>query len=345
MNPTARIIDANANRAREAMRVMEDHARFVLNDDALSTKLKALRHDLRSALELLPAGWIEANRDTPGDVGTSINTENEQVRQSENDVVIAAGKRLSESLRSLEEFGKIVSPEFGQQVESLRYRGYAIEQDGLQRMGAVGGCPQWKLCVLITESLCQLPWLDVVDAALRGGADCIQLREKNLPEGKLLGRAQAIVDRCQDAGAASIINDRPDIALMVGATGVHVGQTDLPVRHIRKIAGRSLVVGVSTSNLTQAEAAILSGADYIGVGPMFATTTKDKPTIAGPEYAKACIAKFDLPHLAIGGIDESNIATVVQSGVQGIAVSSAVCASDNPEQVVYSLICSQQLVQ
>lgn len=347
----ARILDANGNRAREALRVMEDYARFVLGDSELSGKLKSLRHALRSALEILPDGLIEANRDTHGDVGTAIATEAEGARGSSGEVAIAAGKRLSEALRSLEEYGKVLDDdgEFAKRIEGLRYKGYELEKRLQLRIGVDGSLNrcQWKLCVLITERLCRRPWLEVLDAVLEGGADCVQLREKDLPDGKLLGRANVVVRRCREAGIASVINDRVDIALMVGATGVHVGQTDLPIGHVRKAVGRSMVVGVSTSNIVQAEGALRSGADYVGIGPMFATKTKETATaggLAGLDSAREFVEKFGstearmAAHLAIGGICVENLGSVLDAGVRGVAVSSAICGSDDPRSVVAEMV-------
>lgn len=332
----ARILDANANRAREALRVMEDYARFIVDDAVLSARIKTLRHDLRAALDLLPSGWLEANRDVSGDVGASIKTELEGRRESVAAVVIAAAKRLSEALRSLEEYLKTMHPDAAAKVEALRYRSYDVEQRLLRRLGTVT-CPQWRVCVLISESLCVLPWLDVLDAAIEGGADCIQLREKQLEDGKLLGRATVVAERCRAAGIASVINDRVDIALLVGATGVHLGQSDLPVGHARRLAGRQLFIGISTSHLAQAQAAAKAGADYCGVGPMFPTTTKHKPDLAGPEYLRAYLDAVPLPHLAIGGIDAGSAAQLREAGCRGVAVSSYVCSSRDPAAAVRSL--------
>src|SRR5262245_34337303 len=116
MSSIARIIDANANRGREALRVMEDAARFGLNDAKLTEQLKSLRHDLRAALDLLPPGILEGNRDTPGDVGTDISTSAEMNRHTLLDVVVAAGKRLSESLRSIEECCKTLNGHLAAQI-------------------------------------------------------------------------------------------------------------------------------------------------------------------------------------------------------------------------------------
>ncbi len=332
----ARILDANANRAREALRVMEDYARFILDDADLSARLKQIRHELRTALDQLPPGWLEANRDAPGDVGKTIKTESETSRRDVAAIVIAAGKRLGESLRSIEEYLKPINTQAAGMIEVLRYRAYDVEQRLQQRLGTATG-PQWRVCVLLTESLCTRPWIEVLEAAIEGGADCIQLREKNLEDGKLLGHATVVVDRCRAAGVASIINDRADVALLVGATGVHLGQTDLPVGHVRRLAGRQLIIGVSTSTLAQAEAAAKAGADYCGVGPMFHTTTKDKPQLAGPNYLSEYIRHVPLPHLAIGGITRANVGQLTAVGVAGVAVSSFVCASEDPAGAVRCL--------
>src|SRR5437588_2956 len=125
---TARILDASANRAREALRVLEDYARFALADAFLSGQLKQLRHDLAQALGLLPASLLLESRDTLHDVGTAISTETEWQRPSLPAVVQANAKRLQEALRSLEEYGKVVAIDFAEQVEKIRYHTYTLER-------------------------------------------------------------------------------------------------------------------------------------------------------------------------------------------------------------------------
>ena len=334
-----RILDANANRAREALRVMEDAARFVLDDAELSGSLKQLRHDLAQALSSIDG--LSAWRDTPGDIGTAITTESELQRAGVTDVATAAGKRLSEALRSLEEFTKTLPKAacgLASTFESLRYRGYTLEQH-LNAALATGRPKQWKLCVLISESLCpDMDWFRVAKACVDGGADCIQLREKTLDAGELLIRTRQLVELCRPSGVSVIVNDRPDVALLGGADGVHLGQTDLPCVEARKLVGKQLLIGVSTSNLQQAKKAKQDGADYCGVGPMFPTTTKHKPVIAGPDYLREYLAWGELPHLAIGGITPDNIVELVAVGVKGIATSSAVCSVDAPENVVKKVV-------
>lgn len=338
MNHVARILDANSNRAREAIRVMEEAARFLLDDSQLSSTLKSLRHDFATAVQLIPLD-LPLHRDTPNDVGTQITLESETQRESVNDVVIAAGKRLSEALRAMEEYSKTLpNCNASSQLEQLRYRGYTIEKQLASRLLHTTR-RQWKLCVLISENLCPHgDWQSVAQAVIAGGGDCIQLREKNMDAGILLVRAKWLVDIAQPAGVSIIINDRPDVALLSGATGVHLGQTDLPCSEVRKIVGKKLLIGVSTSELSQARQALTDGADYCGIGPMFPTTTKHKPVIVGPDYLKAYRQWDQLPHLAIGGIGQNNLAELVQAGAQGIAVSSVVCQSPEPQQTVEKLI-------
>ena len=339
MPTVLRILDANANRAREALRVMEEAARFLLDDASLSGGLKRLRHDLAGLLAGIPA--LQAGRDTPGDVGTQLKTRREFQRQSVAEVALAAGKRLSEAMRALEEYGKTIPARgFAAGIESLRYRGYALEQHLNQALATGRPGRQWRLCVLLSADLCPRgDWLAVAQAVVAAGADCLQLREKALDGGELLARARRLVKLCHPRGVSLIVNDRPDVALAAGADGVHLGQTDLPCREVRRLFGAQLLVGVSTSNLKMAGQALRDGADYCGLGPMFPTTTKHKPVLAGPRYARAFVRRYPgVAHLAIGGITPGNIAPLTRAGVRGVAVSSAVCAAADPGRVVVDLL-------
>lgn len=333
MNPSPdpavlRLIDANANRAREALRVIEDYARFVLDDSDLSRRLKELRHELVDATK----PWVTLgilHRDTPGDVGTAIKTPAEGRRESVADVVTAAGKRLGEALRAMEEFLKTCAPQPAARVEECRYRFYDIEQAIARTLRPAGLFERVRLYVLITESACRRPWLETAEAAIRGGADCLQLREKNLDSGELLRRAVQLVALCRRHNVLCIVNDRPDIAILSDADGVHVGQDDLPAIEARKLLGPDKIVGVSTHRLSQARQAVLDGADYIGVGPIFRSPTKPRDFIAGLEYAREVAANIAIPAVAIAGITEGNIDEVVGTGIARIAVTAAVTGCDD----------------
>jgi thiamine-phosphate pyrophosphorylase len=250
--------------------------------------------------------------------------------------VVAAGKRLSESLRVLEECAKTENAVAAERMEKLRYRGYTLEQK-LDRMVGQAGLQerfrQVRLYVLLTESLCHVAvgeWECVLDAVLAGGAQAVQLREKSVESGELLLRAKILAKKCRAAGALSIINDRPDIALLAGADGVHVGQEDMPCAEVRKIVGGGMIVGVSTHGDEQAQKALRDGATYVAVGPMFATATKERPEIAGPKYAQQVLEQVAAPVVAIGGISLGNIHALLAVGVRCVAVCAAVISDPDP---------------
>lgn len=327
MTPTLRILDANANRAREALRVLEDYARFTLNDAMLSADLKNLRHELTVALQpILTLSLL--HRDTPGDVGRENKTAAEFSRPDLASVITAAGKRLGEALRSLEEFTKTVDPHTAAQIEKIRYRFYDLEL----RMGRTlhpAKFDQVRLCVLITKFACKIPWLEAAEQAILGGADCLQLREKEMESGELLCRAKAFVALCKKHKVISIINDRPDIAMLADSDGVHVGQGDLPAVEVRKLIGPDKIVGVSTHNLDQARQALSDGANYIGVGPIFKSPTKPRDISPGLPFASEVSGEIPLPALAIAGITLENLSQVLATGIQAIAVTAAVVGCDN----------------
>ena len=338
-----RMIDAAANRAGEGARTLEDLARFTLDDRGLSERLKNLRHGLRAAVDTLAPDRLArlAARDTPGDVGTDVATEAEYDRSDVGASAAAAGVRLTESLRTLEEAAKNQQPEAARALERLRYESYDDDRSvsgSLHRARA----PQWRLCVLLTDSLCKgRPWQAVAEQALEGGSDCVLLREKGLDDAEHLQRARWLVSVARPAGAAVVINDRVDLALAAEADAVHLGQHDLPVAEARRLAGPSLRIGVSTARLAEARAAIDAGADSLGLGPMFASTTKAKPSLAGIEYLRQVLADERLaptPHLASSGIDAARAGELASMGCRGVAVSSAVCAAEDPASACRAIL-------
>jgi thiamine-phosphate pyrophosphorylase len=303
---------------------MEDYARFALDDAGLSGHAKRIRHGLASALA--DAGLADAIRARAivADVGREVQTPQEYERTHTTDVVIAAGKRLSEALRVIEEYGKTVSPELGRAVEVLRYDGYELERRLRIRLGPAGRFHDVRLYVLLTESVCRGDWFETAAAAIAGGADCIQLREKALTDRAWLERARRLVDLCHEHGVLFVANDRADLAVACGADGLHVGQDDLAVSDARRVLGPRPLVGVSTHTVPQAEAAIAMAPDYIAVGPMFASTTKPQDVVPGPALAREVARRTSLPIVAIGGITPDNASEVVDAGARCICVCSAV---------------------
>jgi thiamine-phosphate pyrophosphorylase len=334
-----RLLDANANRAREALRVIEDYARFMLDDAGLCGELKQLRHDFADATRSYVSDAI-LHRDTPGDVGTGIKSPSELKREDVSHVVTAAGKRLGEALRAIEEYLKTETAADPAKIEAIRYRFYDLEHRiAYSLRPAACLFASVRLYVLISESACRRPWLETAQLAIDGGADCLQLREKSLESGELLSRAEQFVELCRRHRVISIVNDRPDIAVLSGADGVHVGQEDLPVREARKIIGRNKIVGVSTHRIEQARQAILDGADYIGVGPVFRSETKPRDFLPGLAYAKQVATELadKIPAIAIAGINEQNVDEVISNGIRAIAVTAAITAADDPREAARRL--------
>ena len=344
MKPTvARIIDANFNRAREAFRVMEDFARFVLDHESLAKRLKEMRHELVSAVGSGDGASLMLARDTAGDVGTINETESEYQRPNAESVVRAAGKRLGEALRVIEEYAKTFDETMARRIEQLRYRGYDIEKELALLMRAHLAFADVGLYVLITEALCTKSWRDVIKCVSdEVGKVCFQLREKGLSDAELLDHAGAFVECCRDAGAISIVNDRCDIALASGADGVHVGQDDLSVDAVRRIVGADLLVGISTHSVEQARAATALHPDYVAVGPMFATALKPDAEVAGPQCMRKVAELTQLPKVGIGGINADNAGDVFDAGANCVAVCTAIIANDEPGKVSRSILDARQ---
>jgi len=331
-----RVLDAAANRAREGMRVVEDIARFVLDDVHLTTELKQLRHALVQALKPLDAGRFLASRDTRQDVGTGVTDPAEYSRGELRDVVDANFGRVQEAVRTLEEFAKL-SAGPSPAIEQVRYRLYTLHKAlgiTLESQRRLDGCP---LYLLATESSCRGGLGPAVRGAIAGGVRIVQLREKTLTDRELLEVARRVRDWTRAAGVLFVMNDRPDLAVLSDADGVHVGQDELDIRSARRIVGPGRLVGVSTHSITQARQAVLDGADYLGVGPVFPSDTKSFAELAGLEFVRQVASEISLPWYAIGGITQENIGEVTEAGARRVAVSGAVCAAGDPGEASRNL--------
>jgi thiamine-phosphate pyrophosphorylase len=182
--------------------------------------------------------------------------------------------------------------------------------------------------------------LKEIEAAFRGGADIVQLRSKVLPDAVLIRLGSRIKKIAEKRRKLFFVNDRIDLALAVGADGVHLGQEDMPVSLARKLAKRAglkIWVGKSTHSLKQALAAVREGADYIGVGPVFATPTKPHMRSVGLRFVKQAATKIRIPWVAIGGIDRGNIRDVIAAGAARVAVVRAIFAAKDPESAAREL--------
>jgi thiamine-phosphate pyrophosphorylase len=331
-------LDASLNRAGEGLRVVEDFSRFVLDDPFLTSELKAIRHDLTTASAVISSPDRHAARDTLHDVGTEIATTSEQNREDLWAVCSASLKRTEQSLRSLEEYGKVSDPEFAQKCESLRYRLYTLEKaidigrTSRERLEGV------RLCVLVDGQPSAAAFNSLVATLVSAKVGMIQLRDKVLDDRELLTRARVLRQLTRGTPTLAVINDRADLAVAIRADGVHLGEEDLPVKEVRAIVGVEMLIGVSTHNIEQARTAVLEGANYLGAGPTFPSRTKRFDEFAGLAYLKQAAAEIRLPIFAIGGIAESNLRDVLATGILRIAVGAAITASKEPASAARGLL-------
>jgi thiamine-phosphate pyrophosphorylase len=334
-----RIIDANFNRAREALRVIEDFCRFSLNSAPLTTCAKQLRHELSAAIGKLDAAQLIAARDSLGDVGVGTTVDNQFRRNDLRDCFTAGCKRLTESLRTLAEMTQTLNPEVAQTIEKLRFSAYTLEKDIVLFADTAEKFKSVRLYVIISNTL-PAEVLSLTRQCIAGGADCIQLRAKAVDDDKLFALALEFVKICKDAGVLSIINDRVDIAVAAGADGVHLGQDDIPIEQARKLQLAPLIIGKSTHSIQQLRAACKELPTYVSLGPVFSTSTKPTAEPVGLDYVKQAteiLGQTGIGHVAIGGITLDNVEEVLNAGARTIAICSAVTEAADPKDACRAL--------
>lgn len=318
---TYRILDANLDRAREGLRVIEEWCRFGLHQSHTAELCKNYRQEL--------ARWhrseFRAARDTHGDVGTALTHPQETKREDILCLLQANFCRVQEALRVLEEYGKLVDISMADAMKQLRYEIYQLESELLnkkrhQRLAQ-------SHLYLITMPSVNL--LTIVESALQAGLTLVQYRDKEQTDSYRYEIAQKLCGLCHQYNALFIVNDRVDIALAVDADGVHLGQQDMPLPIARKLLGNQRIIGCSTTNPDELQRAVAGGADYVGVGPVYPTPTKAGKSPAGWDYVAHVARTWLKPWFAIGGIDLNNCPAVIQAGVQRIAVVRAIMEAEN----------------
>ncbi len=333
-----RLLDANLDRAREGLRVLEDWARFALDRPDLVARTK----DLRQRLGRLHRTSYKLARHTASDPATGLAHPAQAERQDGASVLAANAGRVQEALRVLEEFGRLEDPELAAEAASIRYALYDVEVDLLQagrdgdgRRALLRRCHLY----LVTSPVDGLE--AVVAAALAAGLRLVQYRAKPdapLDDRSRFEQASALRQLCHRHGALFLINDRIDLALAVGADGVHLGQGDLPPSVARRLLGPDRLIGRSTHRLEDLRQAVADGCDYVGVGPVNATPTKPGREPVGLAYVTQAAAECPLPFFAIGGIDPGNLAAVRRAGADRVAVVRAITAAADPGGAVAALL-------
>jgi thiamine-phosphate pyrophosphorylase len=329
-NALFRILDANLDRSREGLRVVEEWCRFGLNDGTLTEQCK----DLRQALGQWHLPEFRAARDTPGDPGTELTHEQESVRSDLFHVVQVNLCRVQESLRVLEEYGKLYSNDLAIAVKRMRYQVYILDS----QLAPAHQRQQLRACQLYLVTSPEPNLIAVVEAALKGGLKLVQYRDKEGDNGVRYANAQAIKQLCQKYGAIFIVNDHIDLALATNADGVHLGQQDFPMAVARRLLGPDKIVGRSTTNSQELARAIEEKADYIGVGPLYETPTKAGKSACGEDYLRHVQTHAKMPWFAIGGINPENLDQVLGWGVKRVSVVRSIMQASDPQTVTQQLI-------
>lgn len=330
-----RIIDADLNRIGEGLRLLEDLARLVLNDTNLTQQLKTMRHeivrgDLSFNQQLLQ--W----RNSEGDVGIDIEVPGEEKERELPVMAVANARRVQESLRNLEELAKVPGITLKLDVEKFkqaRFNLYTIEKDLLSKLLRQDNMKHLSgLYVIIdTQTLKGRSHVVAASQAIHGGAKIIQLRDKTQGKKELLPIAQQLKNLCAEHKVLFIVNDYLDLALAVDADGLHVGQDDLPIKVARKLLPIDKILGGSARTIALATAAQSEGADYIAVGSMYPTTSKETAEVVGPERLRQIRQAVSVPLVAIGGINRDNVTEVITAGADAVAIIRAVLEAEDIE--------------
>jgi thiamine-phosphate pyrophosphorylase len=340
-----RLLDANLDRAREGLRVLEDWARFGLDRADLVARCK----DLRQRLGQCHRDRYRAARQTATDVAAGLEHPAQAERRGPEAVLRANAARVQEALRVLEEFGRERDPELAAAAAACRYALYDLDTD-LWRAGQGADGRRGRLAAchlyLITRPMAGLEAM--VEGALAAGVRLVQYRAKEadadggplLNDRRRLQEARALRALCDRHGALLIINDRIDLALAVAADGVHLGQGDLPPSLARRLLGPDRLIGRSTHQLSQLQQAIRDGCDYVGVGPVHATPSKPGREPVGLEYVRQAVASSPIPCFAIGGIGPDEVAAVRAAGANRVAVVRAISAAADPRVAAAALLAS-----
>lgn len=335
-------MDENLIETAEVLKVLEDLAAFALNCPDLPGKLRNMRQSLKAVSSNLLTSLIISRdlikRDYNSGFKDSGNVEKSSIR------VIASNnfKMVQESLRSLEEISKISGfDDISGSFKASRQESYELEKNFFSMIAAEN-----RRSVLDTDIYCITAHehsrgrsnIEVVEELLAAGIKLVQYREKDKTLRQKYNECREIRRMTMDFGARFIVNDDVELAVMVEADGVHIGQDDFPVHEVRKIVGESMAIGLSTHSPLQAESAIRDGVDYIGVGPIFRTyTKKDVCDPVGFDYLEYVVKNVNIPFVAIGGIKAHNISEVVRRGAGCVALVTEIVGAEDIRRKIEEL--------
>ncbi|MBN2652384.1 MAG: thiamine phosphate synthase [Spirochaetales bacterium] len=335
-----RIIDANMNRISEGLRVIEDICRFGFDAKDLQGELRSLRHSVRG----LFAGrdnLLICARDSERDIGRVTSSQSTlDLKADYQSVILANFRRAEESFRVIEELFKAGAEyQLGKSVEEFRFQLYIIEKkiwlkffcEDMNRRKLPKG-----LYGITAENFSNgRSNYDCVKQMLEAGVEIVQYREKYKSKREKFEEALQLRALTAEYGAVFIVNDDVDIAIAVGADGVHIGQDDMPASEVRRLVGDCMLIGLSTHSPQQAREACSLDIDYIGVGPIFSTKTKDNVCDpVGLEYLDYVVENLDIEYVAIGGIKLHNLDSVLDRGADRVCLVTEIVGADDIQGMV-----------
>ncbi|MCP4137052.1 MAG: thiamine phosphate synthase [bacterium] len=330
-------LDANLNRAMEGIRVCEDILRFALHS-SFSVEFKELRHSLRESSKVFPRELLIRGRDVEKDEQKFVDLESEKNRTSLQDLFGANLHRAVQAVRSLEELSKLEeSGGFSGQFQKIRFTLYTLEKKVLESIYSENTINKMDHALYAILDSAFVRNNDYSGTALRlinGGASIIQLRMKSGNTGSILSLAKELAALCRERDVLFIVNDHPDIAVLSGAHGLHLGQDEIPVSEARKLLPNNMIIGISTHSPEQAEKALEQSPDYIAIGPIFGTTSKTADHIPGigSDVILQIKEKINMPIVAIGGITPDNVPEIIRAGCFCPAIISALYKDDAIEE-------------
>ena len=324
----SQIIDANLDRAREGLRVLEDWSRFGLGNEGFVKKIKNFRHLLgKNHLEI-----YKKSRNFTEDRCKGL-THKEQINRKTPDKLISSNSaRVQESLRVVEEFARGHNYQLSKVASEIRYEIYTLEIELLEfntRRNANELIKKNNLYA-ITDPKENL--LEIIKNLLQGGVKIIQYRVKEGKDKDHLKEAIEIKCLCKEYNSLFIINDRIDIAIASNADGIHLGQDDLNIQTARNLLGKSKIIGISANNANDIKEAVKNGCDYLGIGPVYKTQTKKNKEPLGIDKIKSLTKDIKIPWFAIGGINKINITYLKNNGINKVAIVSELMNSEDPRQ-------------
>ncbi len=322
------IIDANLDRAREGLRVLEDWARFGLGKADLVLIIKNLRQILgKNHLEI-----YKRSRNHLEDKCKGLSHEEQLKRKTSEEIISSNSARVQEALRVIEEFSRPHNHKLSRIASKIRYEIYSLEVELLNfnKYKNLENIIKENNLYVITDQRENL--IKIIEDILIGGVKIIQYRFKTGNDADHLEKAIKLKTLCKKYNSLFIVNDRVDIALASNSDGLHLGQDDLDVKTARSLLGNKKIIGKTANNEIDISKAIEDGCDYIGIGPVFKSATKKDKQPLGLERVQELTKDIKVPWFAIGGINKNNISVLKKYNIKKVALVSDLMNAKDPRK-------------